>query len=56
MMRRAIGLLVTLVLGLLVAPLAAEAPPAGKVARLMPKRRAIVVTGVPCAWSACTAA
>jgi hypothetical protein len=34
MLRRTIGLLVTLALGLLVAPLAAAAPPAGKVARI----------------------
>jgi hypothetical protein len=34
MTRRRIGLLATLALGLLVAPLAAEAQPTGKVARI----------------------
>jgi len=34
MTRRTVGLLVTLILGLLVAPLGAKAPPAGKVYRI----------------------
>ena len=60
MTRRTIGLLVTFILGLLVAPLAAPAQPAGKVPRIGflfsgasgPARRRSAGSARPAAWPA----